>query len=94
MSAFRAFGHVTLHRRWTARTTECSAVRYIERETTFWAFHYMFRLHVHSRSLSLNQTFSEILKIFLEALNGFNVEVLTLLKTIKYHNSEAYRTRS
>ena len=84
VSTFRAFSHSALYKRWTARTSKCSAIRYIEGETALRTSHHMFRLRSHFLSSSPNQSLSEILKIFLELFNRFNEEILTTLKTIKY----------
>jgi hypothetical protein len=86
VSAFRALSHSALYKRWTTRTSKCSAIRYVEGETALRTFHCMFRLRTHSFSLSLNQPLSEILKTFLEILSRY-AEILTTLKTIKYRNS-------
>jgi hypothetical protein len=66
MLAFRALSHFTLHRRWTTRASKCSPIGYVEGETTFWAFYHVLGLCVHSLSLSINQSLSEILKTFLK----------------------------
>ena len=87
VSAFRALSHSALYKRWTTRTSKCSAIRYIKGETALRTFHCMFRLRTHSFSLSPKQPLSEILKTFLEMLNQFNAEILTTLKTIKYRDS-------
>jgi len=87
VSAFRALSHSALYKRWTTRTSKCSAIRYVEGETALRTFHCMFLLRIHFLSLSLNQPLSEILKTFLEMLNQFNAEILTTLKTIKYRDS-------
>ena len=87
MSAFRALGHFTLYRRWTTRTSKCSAVGYVEGETAFWAIHYMFQLRTPSLLFFLTQQTSEILKTFLMILNRFKAEILTTSKTIKYSES-------
>jgi hypothetical protein len=87
MSTFRTLGHFTLHRRWATRTSKCSAIRYVEGETTFRASHYMFQFQIHSLLFSLNQQLNEILKTFLMVSNRFNAEILTTLKTIKYRYS-------
>lgn len=84
MSTFWAFSHSTLHGGWAARTSEGSAIRYVEGKAAFWAFNYMFRLRNHSISLSSNETISEILKTFLKMFKWFNAKILTNLKTIKY----------
>jgi hypothetical protein len=84
MSAFRTLGHLTLYRRWTTRTSKCSAIRYVEGETAFRTIHHMFQLRTHSLLFSLNQQLSEVLKTFLRMLNRFNAEILTTSKTIKY----------
>lgn len=82
MSTFRTLSHSALNRRWTARTSKCSAVRYVEGETAFWTFQYVLRLRTRCNSLSLNQAVNEILKIFLELVQLFNAEILTMIKTI------------
>ena len=87
VSAFWALSHSALYKRWTPRTGKCSAIRYVEGETTLRTFHCMFRLRTHSFSLSPKQPLSEILKTFLEMVNQFNAEILTTLKTIKYRDS-------
>jgi hypothetical protein len=87
VSAFRALSHSALYKRWTTRTSSCSAIRYVESETALGTFHYMFRLRTHFLSLSPNQPLSEILKTFLEMFNKFDAEILTTLKTIKYSDS-------
>ena len=84
MPTFRTLGHFTLYRRWTTRTSKCSAIRYVEGETAFRASHYMFQFQIHSLLFSLNQQLNEILKTFLEMFNQFNAGILTTLKTIKY----------
>lgn len=81
---FRAFRHSTLHGGWASRTSEGSAIRYVEGKAAFWAFNHMFRLRNHSMSLSLNEPISEILKTFLKVLRWFNAKILTNLKTVKY----------
>ena len=86
VSTFRALSHSALYKRWTTRTSKCSAIRYVEGETALRTFHCMFRLRIHSLSLSPNQPLSEILKTFLEMLNRY-AEILTTLKTIKYCDS-------
>ena len=86
VSAFRALSHSALYKRWTTRTSKCSAIRYVEGETTLRTFHCMFRLRTHSFSLSPRQPLSEILKTFLEMLSRY-AEILTTLKTIKYCDS-------
>jgi hypothetical protein len=85
VSTFRALSHSALYKRWTTRTSKCSAIRYVEGETALRTFHCMFRLRTHSLSLSPNQQLSEILKTFLEMLSRY-AEILTTLKTIKYCN--------
>ena len=87
VSAFWALSHSALYKRWTPRTGKCSAIRYVEGETTLRTFHCMFRLRTHSFSLSPKQPLNEILKTFLEMVNQFNAEILTTLKTIKYCDS-------
>ena len=87
VSTFRALSHSALYKRWTTRTSKCSAIRYIEGETALRTSHHMFRLRSHFLSLSPKQPLSEILKTFLEILNQFNAEILTTLKTIKYRDS-------
>jgi len=87
MSAFRALSHFTVYRRWTTRTSKCSAIRYVEGETAFRTIHYVFQLRTHSLLSSLTQHLSEILKTFLRMLNQFNAEILTTSKTIKYRYS-------
>jgi hypothetical protein len=87
MSAFRAFSHLTMYRRGTTRTSKCSAIGYVEGETAFWTFHYMFQFLAHSLLFPINQQLSKILKSFLIMLNRFNAEILTTLKTIKYRYS-------
>jgi hypothetical protein len=87
VSAFRAFSHSALYERWTARTSKCSTIRYIEGETALRTSHYVFRLRSHFLSISPSQPLSEILKTFLEMFNKFNAEILTTLKTIKYCDS-------
>jgi hypothetical protein len=84
---FRALSHSALYNRWTTRTSKCSAIHYIEGETTLRTSHHMFRLRSHFLSLSPNQPLSEILKTFLEMFNKINAEILTTLKTIKYCDS-------
>ena len=86
VSAFRALSHSALYKRWTTRTSKCSAIRYVEGETALRTFHCMFRLRTHSFSLSPKQPLSEILKTFLEILSRY-AEILTTLKTIKYRDS-------
>ena len=86
VSAFWALSHSALYKRWTTRTGKCSAIRYVEGETTLRTFHCMFRLRTHSFSLSPRQPLSEILKTFLEMLSRY-AEILTTLKTIKYCDS-------
>ena len=86
MSAFRALSHFTLYGRCAARTSKCSTIGYVERETAFWTTYYMLRLCLHFISLSLYQPLREILKTFLEALRRFKAEISTNFKTIKYHN--------
>jgi hypothetical protein len=86
VSAFWALSHSALYKRWTTRTSKCSAIRYVEGETALRTFHCMFRLRIHFLSLSLNQPLSEILKTFLEILSRY-AEILTTLKTIKYRDS-------
>jgi len=86
VSTFRALSHSALYKRWTTRTSKCSAIRYVEGETTLRTFHCMFRLRTHSFSLSPRQPLSEILKTFLEMLSRY-AEILTTLKTIKYCDS-------
>jgi len=86
VSTFRALSHSALYKRWTTRTSKCSAIRYVEGETTLRTFHCMFRLRTHSFSLSPRQPLSEILKTFLEMLSRY-AEILTTLKTIKYRDS-------
>ncbi len=86
VSAFRALSHSALYKRWTTRTSKCSAIRYVEGETALRTFHCMFLLRIHFLSLSLNQPLSEILKTFLEILSRY-AEILTTLKTIKYSDS-------
>ena len=68
MSTLRAFGKSTLHRGWTAGTSQGSAIRYVKGETTLWATQYVLRLRAHLVSLSLDQTPTGILKAFLELL--------------------------
>jgi hypothetical protein len=85
-SAFWALSHSALYKRWTTRTSKCSAIRYVEGETALRTFHCMFLLRIHFLSLSLNQPLSEILKTFLEILSRY-AEILTTLKTIKYRDS-------
>ena len=84
VSTFRAFRHSTLHGGWASRTSEGSAIRYVEGEAAFRAFNHMFRLRNHSMSLSLNELISEILKTFLKMLKLFDAKILMNLKTIKY----------
>ena len=86
VSAFWALSHSALYKRWTTRTSKCSAIRYVEGETALRTFHCMFRLRTHSFSLSPRQPLSEILKTFLEMLSRY-AEILTTLKTIKYCDS-------
>jgi len=86
VSAFWALSHSALYKRWTTRTSKCSAIRYVEGETALRTFHCMFLLRIHFLSLSLNQPLSEILKTFLEILSRY-AEILTTLKTIKYRDS-------
>jgi hypothetical protein len=74
---FRAFSH-------SSRTSEGSAIRYVEGKAAFWAFNHMFRLRNHSMSLSSNEPISEILKTFLKVLKWFGTKILMNLKTIKY----------
>jgi len=87
VSAFRAFSHSALHGRWTAGTGKCSTICYVEGEAAFRAFHYRFRLRAHSMSLSLNHSFSEILKTFLEMFKKFNAAIIKSIdlkdKTVK-----------
>ncbi|MCW3994049.1 MAG: hypothetical protein NWE85_05770 [Candidatus Bathyarchaeota archaeon] len=68
MSTLRAFGKSTLHRGWTARTSQGSAIRYVKCKTTLWATQYMLGLRTHLMSLPVDQTPKEILKTFLELL--------------------------
>lgn len=84
VSTFWAFRHSTLHGGWASRTSEGSAIRYVEGKAAFWAFNHTFRLRNHSMSLSLNEPISQILKTFLKILKWFNAKILTNLKTIKY----------
>jgi len=86
VSTFWALSHSALYKRWTTRTSKCSAIRYVEGETALRTFHCMFRLRTHSFSLSPKQPLSEILKTFLEILSWY-AEILTTLKTIKYRDS-------
>ena len=86
VSTFRALSHSALYKRWTTRTSKCSAIRYVEGETALRTFHCMFRLRTHLLSLSPSQPLSEILKTFLEILSWY-AEILTTLKTIKYSDS-------
>jgi len=58
----------TLHRGWTARTSQGSAVRYVKGKTALWATQYMLRLRTHLVSLSVDQTPTGILKTFLELM--------------------------
>jgi hypothetical protein len=88
MSALGTFSHVTLYRGRTARTSKGSAIRYVEREAAFRTINHTFRLRTQSRSLSSNQQLSENLKTFLRTLKRLDVEILTALKTIKYHDSK------
>lgn len=68
MSTLRTFGKSTLHRGWTAGTSQGSAIRYVKCKTTLWATQYMLRLRAHLVSLSFDQTPKGILKTFLELL--------------------------
>jgi len=86
MSTFRTLSHCTLHGRWTTRTGKCSTVCYVEGKTAFRTFHYVFGLRIHALSLSQIQPLSERLKTFLNMLPRLYIEVLTILKTIKYCN--------
>jgi hypothetical protein len=82
VSAFRALGHSALYKRWTTRTSKCSAIRYVKSETALRTRHCVFRLRTHFLSLSPNQSSSKILKTFLETFNKFDAEILATLKTI------------
>lgn len=86
MPAFRTFSHCTLYGRWATRASKCSTICYVEGKTAFRTFHYVFGLRIHSLSLSLIQPFNERLKTFLEMFPCLYIEVLTILKTIKYCN--------
>jgi hypothetical protein len=68
MSTLWTLDKFTLHRGWTAGTSQGSAIRYVKGKTTLWATQYMLRLRTHLMSLSLDQTSKEILKTFLELL--------------------------
>lgn len=86
MPAFRTFSHCTLYGRRTTRASKCSTICYVEGKTALRTFHYVFGLRIHSLSLSLIQPFNERLKTFLEMFPCLYIEVLTILKTIKYCN--------
>jgi hypothetical protein len=88
MSTFRALSHLTMYRSWATRTSKCSAVRYVEGETAFRAFHYVFQLEIRSLLFSINQQVSKVLKTFLKMLNQLNAEILTTSTTIKYRDSK------
>jgi len=68
MSTLWTLDKFTLHRGWTARTSQGSAIRYVKGKTTLWATQYMLRLRTHLMSLSLDQTPKEILKTFRELM--------------------------
>jgi len=68
MSTLWTLDKFTLHRGWTAGTSQGSAIRYVKGKTTLWAAQYMLRLRTHLVSLSLDQTPTGILKAFLEPL--------------------------
>jgi hypothetical protein len=76
-----------MHGRRAARTSKCSAVCYVERETAFWAIDYLFQTHTHPLLSSIRQQASEILKTFLEMPCRFDGEISATLKTIKYLDS-------
>jgi len=82
VSALRAFSHSALYRRWTARTSECSAIRYVESESAFRTIHDMFRLRAHFGSLSVSQPFSHILKTFLETLKQLDAKIIKTINLI------------
>ena len=68
MSTLWTLDKFTLHRGWTAGTSQSSAIRYVKGKTTLWATQYVLRLRAHLVSLSLGQTPTGILKAFLELL--------------------------
>jgi hypothetical protein len=68
MSTLWTLDKLTLHRGWTAGTSQGSAVRYVKCKTTLWATQYMLRLRTHLMSLSLDQTATGILKTFRELM--------------------------
>jgi hypothetical protein len=76
-----------MHGRWATRTSKCSAICYVERETAFWAIDYMFQLHTHPLLSSIKQQAGEILKTFPKMPYRFDGEISATLKTIKYLDS-------
>jgi len=68
MSTLWTLDKFTLHRGWTAGTSQGSAIRYVKGKTTLRAAQYVLRLRAHLVSLSLDQTPTGILKAFLELL--------------------------
>jgi len=68
MSTLWTLDKFTLHRGWTAGTSQGSAIRYVKGKTTLRAAQYVLRLRTHLMSLSLDQTPTEILKTFLELM--------------------------
>jgi hypothetical protein len=91
ISAFGALSHVALHRRGTARASDCPSVCYVEGEPAFGTSHRLFGLRTHRGSLSLNQGSDRILKTFPGVLALFDAEPLVTFKTTKRYTSEAYR---
>ncbi len=53
--------------------------------SAFWVFESMFRMQTPSRSHSLSQSFSDVLKAFLEMLKEVEAEILTS-RAEKGHN--------
>ena len=81
MSAFRAFSHFTLDRRWAAGTSKCSAVSYVKGEAAFRTIQDIFRFRVQFGSRSISQLLNGTLKDFLEMFKNFEAK---LLKTVNY----------
>jgi len=82
MSTLWTLDKFTLHRGWTAGTSQGSAIRYVKRKTTLWATQYMLRLRTHLMSLSLDQT-PRNFKSF-SRITGFKRLLLTEKQLILY----------
>jgi hypothetical protein len=80
MFTLRAFGITALHRGRAAGTGKGSTICYVKGKATFWTPNYSFGLRFHWEALSVNQTYIEILKLFLNHL--VNAKILTIVKII------------